>query len=476
MGARLRRLAREYRAEVAVKITVVERVQPPTTGGGGGGGGGGGPPPDPIPSDADFDWNVTRDIESLDRDNDLPTGIWSDGETLWVIENSASGADRVFAYDLLTGERQQDAEFELESRNRFSHGIWSDGEIVWVADSGQDQLFAYDLATGERLEERELELAERNRDPRGIWSDSETLYVLDGVKRALFVYDFETGELFAEYPFDKLNNSPRGIWSDGVTLWVSDDGAKRLFAYEVDGEALTRNEDLEFTFRPLLKAGNGAARGIWSDGDVMYVVDEQDDQIYTYNIPDATIAQLTSLNLSDVEIGEFSSGRRAYTGMADSSATVTTVEAIATQESATVAIAPTDVDGDPSSGHQITLEAETTITVTVRSADGSRTKSYVVQVSKPPCLGGLTEDRLSEVTFIGGSVSELEACVRSQNIAALHYWTDSAWLLLAPDAPEFLSRPFRQHFANGVAADSAFVAAAGSAEQVRIEDGLAGRR
>ena len=178
----------------------------------------------------------------------------------------------------------------------------------------------------------------------------------------------------------------------------------------------------------------------------------------------------------DIEIGEFSSGRRAYTGMADSSATVTTVEAIATQESATVAIAPTDVDGDPSSGHQITLEAETTITVTVRSADGSRTKSYVVQVSKPPCLGGLTEDRLSEVTFIGGSVSELEACVRSQNIAALHYWTDSAWLLLAPDAPEFLSRPFRQHFANGVAADSAFVAAAGSAGQVRIEDGLAGRR
>ena len=108
-------------AMVTVQDNVTRRV---TTDGGGGGGGG--PPPVPIPSDADFDWNVTRDIESLDPDNELPTGIWSDGETLWVIENSASGADRVFAYDLLTGERQQDAEFELESRNRFSHGIWSD--------------------------------------------------------------------------------------------------------------------------------------------------------------------------------------------------------------------------------------------------------------------------------------------------------------------------------------------------------------
>ena len=138
-----------------------------------GGGGGGGPPPAPVPSDADFEWNVTRDIESLDRDNDLPTGIWSDGETLWVLENSATGADAVFAYDLQTGERQPNAEFELESRNRFSHGLWSDGETIWIADSGQDQLFAYNLATGERLEERDLELAERNRDPRGIWSDAK---------------------------------------------------------------------------------------------------------------------------------------------------------------------------------------------------------------------------------------------------------------------------------------------------------------
>ena len=66
---------------------------------GGGGGGGGGPPPVPVPSDADFDWNVTRDIESLDPDHDLPTDIWSDGKTLWVLQNSATGADAVFAYD-----------------------------------------------------------------------------------------------------------------------------------------------------------------------------------------------------------------------------------------------------------------------------------------------------------------------------------------------------------------------------------------
>ena len=437
---------------VTITITEAPIILPPviTTTVTGGGGGGGGAPPVPIPSDADFDWNVTRDIESLDRDNDLPTDIWSDGKTLWVVENSASGADRVFAYDLLTGERQPNAEFELDRRNRFSHGIWSNGEIVWIADSGQDQLFAYNLAGGERLEERDIELAERNRDPRGIWSDGETIYVLDSVKDALFVYDFETGELRAEYPLDKLNKSPRGIWSDGVMLWVSDDGAKRLFAYRIDQGILVRHEDHEFSFRSLLKAGNGDARGIWSDGDVIYVVDEQDDKVYSYNIPDAIDARLASFSMSDVEIDEFSPSRLIYAAIAETAATVTTVEAVATQEAATVVITPTDSDGDAENGHQVALGAETEISISVTSSDGSRVKSYRILVEKPPCLTGLSTERLSEVTFVGGSVEDLDHCASEQGVAAFFYWTGDSWLLYAPDAPEFLSHQFNQHFPDGL--------------------------
>ena len=296
--------------------------------GAGGGGGGGGPPPVGVPSDADFDWNVTRDIESLDGDNELPTDLWSDGETIWVLDNASSGPDSVFAYDLDSGERQAAFEFELDSRNRFSHGLWSDGETAWIADSGQDRLFAYELESGERSEEHDVELAERNRDPRGIWSDGEVMYVLDSVKDALFVYNLETGELLAEHALDKLNRSPRGIWSDGVTLWVSDDGAKRLFAYRIEDGALVRDEDEEFSFRSLLKAGNGDARGIWSDGDVIYVADEQDDKLYSYNLPDAIDARLASLSLSDVEFEDFSPRRLSYTAEAQTGATLTTVAAI----------------------------------------------------------------------------------------------------------------------------------------------------
>ncbi len=426
--------------------TTEPKVTTPSTPGGGGGGGG--TPPVPIPSDEDFDWNVTRDIESLDRENDLPTGVWSDGKTLWVLENASTGADAIFAYDLETGDRLADQEFELDRRNRFSHGLWSDDETVWIADSGQDRLFAYNLASGERLEQRDFELAERNRDPRGIWSDRKTLYVLDSVKDALFVYDFESGELLAEHPLDKLNKSPRGIWSDGVTIWVSDDGAKRLFAYRIEDGALARHEDEEFTFRSLLKAGNGDARGIWSDSEVVYVADEQDDKVYTYNMPDAIDARLATLSLSGIEIDEFSPGRRTYNALAETAATVTTIEANAAQEAATVIIEPSDTDGDTENGQQVSLDAETTITITVTSEDGSRTTTYRVQISKPPCLEGLSEERLSEVSFVGGSVSELEACARSANVSALYHHRNGVWtaLFLFPDLPEFLSRPFRTRF------------------------------
>ena len=359
----------------------------------------------------------------------------------------------------MTGERQLDAEFEFESRNRFSHGIWSDGETIWIADSGQDQLFAYNLASGERLEARDIELAERNRDPRGIWSDGETLFVLDSVKDALFVYDLETGELLAEYPLDKLNKSPRGIWSDGVTIWVSDDGAKRLFAYRIEDGVLVRHEDEEFTFRSLLKAGNGDARGIWSDGEVVYVADEQDDKVYTYNMPDAIDARLASLSLSDVDFEEFSPGRPTYNALAETAATVTTVEAIAAQEAATVGIEPSDSDGDAENGHQVALGAETEITITVTSSDGSRKRSYQVLIQKPPCMTGLTTERLSEVTFAGGSVDDLDRCASEQGVAAFFYWTGESWLLYAPDAPEFLNRKLRRNFADGVPAGASFIAA-----------------
>ena len=116
----------------------------------------------------------------------------------------------------------------------------------------------------------------------------------------------------------------------------------------------------------------------WSDGDVMYVADESDDRVYTYNMPDAIDARLASLSLSGIDIGEFNPGRTDYEAVVTDGVTETTVEAEAMQRRTAVAIDPPDADGRNANGHQIALQDLGDITVTVTSQDGSRTKTYRV--------------------------------------------------------------------------------------------------
>ena len=451
----------------AEAITVI------TTGGGGGGGGGG-----PTPSEVDFEWNVKRDIEELDGGNDWPTGLWSDGETLWIAENGQGADDEVYAYDLASGERVESREFALADTNRAPRGIWSDGETAWVSDSGRERLFAYRLADGERLEEREFELPRENRDARGIWSDEETMWVLDGRADALFAYDFESGALLGEYALADANGDPRGIWSDRTTVWVSDHGAKRLFAYrlpapegpaaeDAEPQDLERVRDEEFPKTVLSRASNNSPRGLWSDGDVMYVADASDDRVYTYNMPDAIDARLASLTLSGIDIGEFDPRRTEYEAVVADGVTETTVEAEAMQRRTDVAIDPPDADVE-ADGHQVALQDLGEITVTVTSADGSREKVYRVRFAEaawdpardpwPHCLRGAVSEGFSLVVYEGGSVEELVSCAESRDIVTFYVLHEGVYVSYILGAPDFVNAGFVELFPDGLPSITPLVA------------------
>ena len=455
---------------VAVTITVTAVSTPIITGVGVGGGGGGGPS-GPTPSDIEFEWNVSRDIEELDSGNDTPAGAWSDGTTLWLLDNASGAGDAVYAYDLESGERVEEREFELDETNRAPRGIWSDGTTIWVSDSGQDRLFAYDLASGERLPDSDIALTERNADPRGIWSDGANMWVLDGGKNALFAYDLPSGERLTEYSLDPSNDDPRGLWSDGVSLWVSDDGAKRLFAYRLpvpsqeeraadeEPPALERVGDEEFT--KLSGASNNSPRGIWSDGDVMYVADESDDRVYSYNMPDAIDARLASLTLSGVDIGEFSGSQTEYEGVPADGVTETTVEAETVQSAATAVIAPADSDEDID-GYQVALDGLDEVTVTVTSADESRTRVYRVQLAdagmSADCLRGAVTVGFSLLVSEGGSVEDLEACAQGRSVTALYVPHEGEYVPYILGAPEFVNEAFVALFPDGLPALTPLIA------------------
>ena len=448
----------------SVTITVTELALPPVIFTGGGGGGG---PSGPTPSDLEFEWNVSRDIEELDGDHDDPTGAWSDGATLWLAENGDGADDAVYAYDLESGERVEDREFELDDANVAPRGVWSDRTTIWISDSGKEKLFAHDLASGERLPDSDLALHRDNDDPRGIWSDGSTMWVLDDRDDALFGYDLASGELLAEYALHDDNDDPDGIWSDGVSVWVSNHDPKRLFAYRLpmlDAQEDTTAENLELErvtdeeFTKLSRASNNSPRGIWSDGDVMYVADANDGKVYTYNMPDAIDARLSSLSLSGVDIGEFDRNRTDYEGAAGEGVTETTVTAEALQRRTDVDIDPPDADVE-ADGHQVALEDLTEITVTVTSADGSRKKTYRVRLSPeeaagpaPDCLRGDVAVGFSLIVYAGGSIEELVACAEGRNLTALYALEGGEFVSYILGAPEFVNEDFRALFADSVPA------------------------
>ena len=162
----------------------------------------------------------------------------------------------------------------------------------------------------------------------------------------------------------------------------------------------------------------------------MYVADALDGRVYSYNMPDAIDARLASLELSGVAIGEFDPGRTEYEGVGAPGAVVaeTTVTAEAVQRRTTVVIDPPDAE-EARRGHQVALDGVNEITVTVTSADGSRTRVYRVAVG-----GAVTELSLgpgwTSFEWLGADGTAVDEAGLPAAVVALYTWDEEtgSWL------------------------------------------------
>ena len=91
------------------------------------------------------------------------------------------------------------------------------------------------------------------------------------------------------------NWAPRGIWSDGDTMWVSDLGDEKLYAYDMATKAWVSGRD----FDTLQAAGNTLPFGMWSDGDTMWVSDLLDEKLYAYDM--ATKARVSGRDFDTLQ-------------------------------------------------------------------------------------------------------------------------------------------------------------------------------
>ena len=121
------------------------------------------------------DWISGKDFNTLDAaGNDEPTGIWSDGTTMWVADDAQGWVDglenndKIYAYVLATRERNPSRDFNRldAAGNNDPEGIWSDGTTMWVADQSEEKLYAYDMTTGERVAARDFNTLGRRRKRR----------------------------------------------------------------------------------------------------------------------------------------------------------------------------------------------------------------------------------------------------------------------------------------------------------------------
>ena len=180
-------------------------------------------------------------------------------------------------------------------------GVWANETTIYVTPLHVPKVFAYTRATGARDESKDIETNQGSRlneygFKTGIWSDGTTMWVLnygygedmngmevgDGTGK-VFAFDLSDGmrDTTKEFPLH-LDSDPsetaRGIWSDGNTVWVSDWRAAKLFAYTLASGA--RAPDGDITLHHL----NHSAQGIWSDGTTIWVAQWNSLKFFAYDL------------------------------------------------------------------------------------------------------------------------------------------------------------------------------------------------
>ena len=237
--------------------------------------------------------------------NLLPHGLWSDGDTMWVVGAPkwwVVGAPdaKIYAYDMATKAHKPTEDFnDLATGNAAPRGIWSDGDTMWVSDQDATKVFAYDMTTKARVKAKEFAVPDRlpisqggssvtrDADFQGIWSDGTgIMWLVSESNRSVYAYSIATGN-----PVSKENfiigrpylRDANGIWGDAQSIWVTNPGvnSSTISAFWRFAKAAQPGRDIQ------LDPGNADPIGLWSDGTTMWVTDHSNVKIYAYPLPAA---------------------------------------------------------------------------------------------------------------------------------------------------------------------------------------------
>ena len=234
----------------------------------------------------------------LHSDNSTPKGIWGNDDTFWVANDGSGAGNKLFAYNRSDGSRDSSSDFDnLDTASNDSpSGICSDGATMFVADRVQLKIYAYKMSDTTRVTGREFSLDSDNSSPQGLSCDRTHIWVADQTNShttsKIFVYekdgthasslDLPAGTLSPSNNDGAVNNhDQRGMWSNGATLFVVDQNDSQVYAYTLSDRSRDDDKNLD------LVSANASPWGLWFDGRVLWVADTADDKLYVYDLPGA---------------------------------------------------------------------------------------------------------------------------------------------------------------------------------------------
>ena len=245
------------------------------------------------------EWIQDEDF-ALHPENASPKSIWSDGETLWVGDDTAA---KVFAYKLWDDPATEASEYgardpgmDVPALGQEDFYVTGHGSRLYVAEESLDgasrDVFGYDLTDLTRAEDRDfvyggLNVAGGVFIVRGMATDGRHMWITDTTSHAHAFRLFDDPET-PEDEYGRPDASRkltipgrgqlRGLFTDGRTMW-----GVRFASNDASVRSVKLSDGTEAGFDFPLHEDNDHAYGIWSDGETFYVVDADDAMIYTYH-------------------------------------------------------------------------------------------------------------------------------------------------------------------------------------------------
>ena len=186
---------------------------------------------------------------SLPSANSFGRGIAYVPGTDYILTSDASG-DKIFCYSLagiLNKEviRYTDIEFDLDAANNTPSGLVTDGESIWVGDNTDTLIYAYDF-DGTYRSAGNINLVSAN----GIIGDMEiigaNIAVLDTTDDAIYIYAIDDGSSPSGSPYSlaSANTNPQFITATDDLVLVGDSVDFLMYGYNKTTFAAIANSNV----------------------------------------------------------------------------------------------------------------------------------------------------------------------------------------------------------------------------------------